>query len=234
MRVSCFVLACLLAGFAQAQEISFDAPSASRVEIEKNTQDNEQSQRIFGLIPMFDVTSQKHVPPLAASQKFRLFVKGTFDPFELLITGMGAGIAQANNDFAEYGQGGAGYGKRYGAALADSVSSGFFGGFLYPVLLKHDPRYFRRSEGKVAHRIGYALAQEFVCHTDNGGRSINFSKLLGAITASGISNAYYPPNDRGAGHTVNRAGFAMANGSIGNLLDEFWPDIRLKIFHKKD
>ena len=38
----------------------------------------------------------------------------------------------------------------------------FFSNFSYPVLLKEDPRYFRLGEGSLKHRIGYAIAQEFV------------------------------------------------------------------------
>jgi hypothetical protein len=45
--------------------------------------------------------------------------------------------------------------------------------------------------------IGYALAQEFVGKTDKGTRSFNYSNVLGALTAGGISNAYYPSADRG-------------------------------------
>ena len=60
----------------------------------------------------------------------------------------------------------------------------------------------------------------------------NFPNVLGAITAGGISNAYYPPNDRGFGLTMSRAGIALFYGSAGGLLDEFWPDIQRKVLHK--
>jgi hypothetical protein len=183
---------------------------------------------------MFDVTSRKDAPPLAPGQKFRLFVKGTLDPFQFVTVGIGAGVAQADNDFPEYGQGAAGYGKRYGAGLADAVSGGLFSAFLYPVMLRQDPRYFRSGEGPVTRRMIHALGQEFVCRTDSGTKTFNFSKVLGALTASGISNAYYPPDDRGFGATMNRTGVAMVNGSVGGLLDEFWPDIRRKVFRKKN
>ena len=37
------------------------------------------------------------------------------------MTGAVAGVQQANNDFKGYGQGAAGYGRRYGAAYGDAV-----------------------------------------------------------------------------------------------------------------
>ena len=57
--------------------------------------------------------------------------------------GTQAGISQAQNEFGEYGQGTAGYAKRYGATFTDSFDSNFFSNFSNPVLFKQDPRYFR-------------------------------------------------------------------------------------------
>ena len=234
-RGLCILLTLSLASTAVAQESAVpDAPSVTKQLQEEEAQKKEQSQRILGIIPMFDVTDREDAPPLDNKQKFRLFVRGTLDPFELVTVGIGAGVSHANNDFPEYGQGAAGFGKRFGAGVADGVSAGLFGGFVYPVLLKQDPRYFRLGEGPVARRVIHALGQEFVCRMDSGSRNFNFSKVLGAVTASGISNAYYPPSDRGLGATMNRTGVVLINGSVGGLLDEFWPDIRRKVFHKKD
>ena len=203
--------------------------SASQKQVEKQ----EQSRRVLGVVPQFSVTSRHDAPPMTTAEKFKLFVKSSTDPFVFVAVGLQAGLSQATDGFDDYGQGAAGYGKRYGAALADSTSSNFFANFAYPALLKEDPRYFRLGEGTFKHRMGYALAQEFVCHTDKGGRSFNFSNVLGAFTAGGISNLYYPPEDRGAGLTMSRSAIALAYGSAGGLISEFWPDIDKKLFQKK-
>lgn len=199
---------------------------------EKEIQKQEQSQRILGVVPQFGMTSRQNAPPLTTGQKFHLFLKSSFDPFEYAAAGFQAGLGQATNEFPGYGQGAAGYGKRYGASIADQVSSNFFANFFYPSLLKEDPRYFRLGEGTIKHRIFYSLAQEFVCHTDKGGRSFNWSNVLGAFTSGAISNAYYPSTDRGAGLTLSRSAVALAYGSAGGLVDEFWTDIQHKLFHK--
>ncbi len=206
--------------------------SPSTTEQEKEIQKKEQSQRILGVVPQFGVTSRKNPPPLTNGQKFRLFVKGAFDPFAFAAAGLEAGVGQATNDFPAYGQGAAGYGKRFGAALADQVSSSFFSTFAYPVLLKQDPRYFRLGEGSIKHRIFYSLAREFVCRNDHGKRSFNYSNVLGVFTAGGLSNAYYPESDRGFGLTMSRSAVSLVYGAAGNLIDEFWFDINEKLFHK--
>lgn len=227
--------------------------SQEKSKAEKEIERKEQSQRVLGVLPQFGVTSRKDAPPLAPREKFHLFVKSAFDPVTIGVVGLQAGLSQAQNEFPAYGQGAQGYGKRFGAAFADQVSSGFFSNYAYPVLLKEDPRYFRLGEGSFPSRAFYSIKQEFVCHTDKGGRMFHFSNVLGAFTSGAISNAYYPgrslarvipatatspaipvyyESDRGVGLTMSRAAIALGYGTMGGLFDEFWPDIHRKFFGK--
>jgi hypothetical protein len=201
-------------------------------EQERELQKKEQSNRILGVVPQFGVTRQ-NAAPLTPSQKFHLFAKSSFDPVAYGVAGLQAGLGQATNEFPGYGQGAAGYGKRYGASLADQVSSNFFANYAYPVLFKEDPRYFRLGQGSLKRRIVYSLEQEFVTRTDGGGRSFAFNNVLGAFTSGGLSNVYYPSTDRGLGLTMSRSVISLAYGSAGGLIDEFWTDIDRKLFHKK-
>ena len=228
-----FALFCAFsAQFAFAQQTSPSPPQSP--EQTKQAQQKEDSQRMLGVLPQFGVTNEKHPQPLMPRQKFRLFYRTAFDPVEFAVVGFEAGISQANDSFSGYGQGASGYGKRYGAAFADQVSSNFFTNFAYPVLLKQDPRYFRRGEGPVKRRIGHALAQEFIGHKDGGDATFNWPTALGALTAGSISNTYYPAEDRGFGLTMTRSGVALLYGSLGGLGSEFWPDISRKLHRHKE
>lgn len=228
-----------------------EAPKAKSEE-EKEIERKEQSQRALSVLPMFGVTNRLNAPPLTPGEKFHLFFKSAFDPATIATVGLQAGLSQAVNEFPGYGQGMPGYGKRFGASLADEVSNNFWSGFVYPTLLKEDPRYFRLAEGGFRRRLFYGVKQEFVCHTDKGGRSFHFSNVLGAFTSGAISNLYYPgktlirtipatatapaipvyENDRGLVLTISRAAIALGYGMAGGLFDEFWPDLRNK-FHKQ-
>ena len=222
-------------------------------EQEKSIERQEQSQRVMGVLPQFGVTSRQNASPLTQRQKFHLFVKSAFDPVTIGVVGMQAGLSQAENEFPAYGQGAEGYGKRYGAAFADQVSSGFWSNYAYPVLLKEDPRYFRLGEGSFTTRTFYSIKQEFVCHTDKGGRMFHFSNVLGAFTSGAISNIYYPgkslarvipatatspaipvyyESERGVTLTMSRAAIALGYGTAGGIFSEFWPDIHQKFFGK--
>jgi hypothetical protein len=217
------------------------APSNSKAEQEsqiqagheKQVEKKEQSERTLGIVPQFGTTDRMNARPLTSQQKFQLFARTSFDPVIVGIAAAQAGISQADGQFKGYGPGAEGYAKRFGAAFGDQVSSGFFGTFLYPTIFKQDPRYFRLGHGGFFRRFGYGLKQEVVCHTDSGGRAFNTSRVLGAFTSGGVSNAYYPSDDRGFGLTMSRSALAMAYAAGGNLLSEFWPDIRRKVFKSK-
>ena len=59
----------------------------------------------------------------APKDKFILFVQDTIDPVTFLGVGFDAGIDQAQNSDPTFGQGAAGYGKRFGADFAGEASS---------------------------------------------------------------------------------------------------------------
>ncbi len=183
---------------------------------------------------MFGMTNVKNAPPLSTKQKAELMARTMYDPFTFVAAGLTAGVGQASNSFASYGQGAQGYGKRYGAALADGADSNLWSNFIYPVIFKQDPRYFRVGEGPIKPRIYSAFKQEFVARKDSGGYAFHFSNVLGAFTAGTISNTYYPPSDRGVGLTVSRASIALGYGCLGDIFLEFWPDIEQKLFHKHE
>ncbi len=87
--------------------------------------------------------------PLTSTQKFKLFVDKTIAPSTWISAGFSAGEKQAFNTYPGYGQGWEGYGKRYGAAIANSASTNFLGTFLFPSLFHQDPPLLLQSTGNV-------------------------------------------------------------------------------------
>ena len=227
-----FILVSLCSIALRAQNSRPAAAPPAKSPDEQEIEKREQSQRVLGVIPNFGTTNRRDAPPLPPKAKFRLFYRSAFDPVELSVVGLQAGLSQANDEFPEYGQGAAGFGKRYGSTLADEVSSSFFSNYFYPVVLKEDPRYFRLGTGSIKRRIGYALYQEISCRTDKGGRSFAFNNVLGAFSSGGLSNLYYPRAERGFGLTMSRSAIAIGYSSLGGLVDEFYPDINHWLFHR--
>ena len=159
-----------------------DAPSVDQAPPPKSQTLEEEHPRLFWIFPTYNVASSKSPAPLTAHGKWRLFVKDKTDPFTFGWVAFEAGIAQANNDFPGYGQGAAGYGKRFGAGLADEVAGGFFGIFLFPSVLHQDPRYYRLGSGPFKKRLGHVLFRPVLTHKDSGGGQPSIG--LGPLAAS--------------------------------------------------
>jgi len=204
-----------------AQSISEVKVSLTPIEEAEAEIKDEEKQRVLGVIPNFYVTYNPAAAPLRPRQKFELAWKLTVDPVNFGVTAAVAGIQQAANSFSGYGQGAQGYGKRLGAAYADSVTSTFIGGAILPSLLKQDPRYFYKGTGSRHRRFFYALANSVICKGDNGHWQANYSAVLGSLAAGSISNLYYPESDRDATVTFENTLIAIGSTAASNILQEF-------------
>jgi hypothetical protein len=194
----------------------------SRIDVAEEQIRVEETQRVLGIVPNFYVTYTPNAVPLTPKQKFKLAWKSSVDPVTFLIVGASAGVEQAQNHFNGYGQGTEGYAKRFGAGYADTVSGIFIGGAILPSLLKQDPRFFYKATGSLRARFLYALAASVICKGDNGHWQPNYSNILGNLASGGISNLYYPDQDRnGAGLTFENGAIGVATGAVANLLQEF-------------
>ena len=182
-----------------------------------------------------NATSGMHYKPgavlctLEVKDKFKLFVADTVDPLTLLGVAFSAGLAQAENSDPQFGQGAQGYGKRFGAALADQASGYFFKDFAYPTLFFEDPRYYRLGHGKAGPRLLHAIEHSVLAHREDGSTMFNFSEWLGTVTAASLANLYHPGNRRGFSPTAERVGYAVGSDIGFDVLREFFPEIARKL-----
>ncbi len=214
-----------VAALAVAAAVTSVDVGLSRAEIAEVAEEQlkvEEKQRMLGVIPNFYVSYIPDAAPLNPKQKFKLAWKSVVDPVTIVLVGGTAGVEQAQNHFQEYGQGAQGYGKRFGANYADTVIGTFIGGAILPSLLKQDPRYFYKGTGSKAFRALYAIANAVICKGDNKRWQANYSGIVGSLAAGGISNLYYPEQDRnGAGLTFENAAIGIGETAITNLFQEF-------------
>jgi hypothetical protein len=183
---------------------------------------DQEKQRVFGVIPNFYVSYVPEAAPLTAKHKFELAWKSTSDPITFLGVGAIAGVDQAGHRWGAYGQGVQGYSKRFAATYADVLAGTFIGSAILPSLLKQDPRYFYKGKGTTRSRIFYALASSVICKGDNRRWQPNYSSIAGNLAAGGLSNLYYPANDRnGLGTVVTTALTRLAETAVANVFQEF-------------
>ena len=194
----------------------------SQVEIAQAQLNLEEKQRVLGVLPNYYVSYDHNAAPLTTKQKYQLAWRTEIDPVTFLMTGFVAGVEQADNTFAGYGQGSQGYGKRFGANYADGFVGTMIGGAILPSWFKQDPRYFYKGTGSIASRAGYAIANAVICKGDNGRWQPNYSAIVGGLAAGGISNLYYPASQRsGMEVSFENAAIGSAEGALENLIQEF-------------
>ena len=195
----------------------------TREEIAEQQIKVQEKQRLLGVVPNYYVSYVPDAEPLNTRQKFQLGWKFAFNPFSLAIAGFTAGIEQANNSYSGYGQGMEGYAKRLGATYADFVSGTFFGGVIFPALLKQDPRYFYKGTGSKKSRFFYAVANSVICRGDNGRWQPNYSNVLGSLAAGSLSNLYYPASDRnGVALTFENTLIGIGGSAASAVFQEFF------------
>jgi hypothetical protein len=171
--------------------------------------------------------------PLSAKGKFKLAVEDSFDPYAYVIAGAFAGFGQAKDDPKSWGEESWGpFAKRYAASFADQTIENVMTEAVVPSLLREDPRYFRLGTGGFFKRTGYAVSRIWVTQTDAGHRTFNFSEILGAGASAGISNIYYPQENRTMSANLSRWGVMVGEDTFFNMLKEYWPDIRRKILKR--
>jgi hypothetical protein len=250
IRFGAIVIATLLLALpalAQQNQAPAQQPASSQQQSQqgepgKDDQNKSQAEqtgtskdRLFFALPNFlTVENVGQIPPLTSGQKFKVVAQSSFDYVEFPWYGFLAGISQAQNSEPGYGQGAAGYGKRYGAAFADGTIENFWTSAILPSVLHQDPRFYQLGKGGFWHRTGYAVSRIFVTRSDSGQSQFNTSEILGSAISATISTySYHPEADRTLSNTASVWGTQIGYDTITIVVKEFWPDIRRKISRKK-
>jgi hypothetical protein len=213
-----------------------DAPQPQNQSKHANPEQNGQpvkpsKNHIFWVIPNYRADENTaEIKPLTPGAKFKIAFDDSFDPSAFLVAGVLAGLADAQNSYREYGDGAESLGKYYAASFADQAIGNMMTEAVFPIALRQDPRYFVKGRGGFWKRTGYAISREVITRGDDGRSQFNTSELAGNAVAAGISNAYAPAAERSFGKTTTKWGQQLGLDTFFNVLKEFWPDVRDKLF----
>jgi hypothetical protein len=166
------------------------------------------------------------IQPPTQAEKFRTFVDEARSPLIFGAAGINAGIMR-ETELGRLSSGRqASLTALYKGALIQKESSAFFGKYLYPALLKQDPRYHPSSSRSFLGRATYAASRLLITRNDSGKRTLNTSYFLGVLTSVAISTAYRPYWRRSTSATFKTFGSTIGSDAGINLLHEFGPGIR--------
>jgi hypothetical protein len=226
---------------ASAQESSSSQTAAAtqsdtvQAQREKAAQQikEQEKQRVLGVLPAFNTSYRSDAVSLTAKEKISLAFRSAVDPVTFGTAILVAGYGEAADSDSGFPWGAKGFGERAGAKYLDAFDGTMIGNGFLPALLHQDPRYFRLGHGSTSHRLFYAIATSVICKHDSTGKwEPNYSNVAGNIISGALSNFYYPSNDSGIGLTIGNGLIVTAEGTVGGVFQEFWPDISRKFLHK--
>jgi hypothetical protein len=219
---------------AKPADSDADKTPQSKADHSKADQEAPPDKRVLGVLPNYRTVNETGTyEPITVKQKLIIASKDSFDYPLVLLGAAFAGISQLENSDKSYHQGVEGFAKRLAANYADQALGNMMTEGFFPSMLHEDPRYRRigPSRGTKKYRAWYAVSRVMVTRTDSGGSRFNYSEWLGNATAVAISNTYHP-DERDATDNVEKLLEQVATDGISQILKEFWPDIKHKLFHK--
>ncbi len=215
------------------------ASSHGSVASASTTNDNpadlgRQTKRILFIVPNFHaVSAGTQLPPQSPQGKLMNATKDSFDYSSFIFVGALAGIAQAQNSTPEFHQGAAGYGRYYWHTFVDQTDENYFVEGFLPIVFRQDTRYYTLEQGSFLKRAFYSVSRAAITRTDAGAPTPNYSEVIGAGAAAGISNLYYPSRERTWTKTGQRWAFSVGLDVMSQVFREFWPDVNRNVFRVK-
>ena len=168
---------------------------------------------------------------LTLGDRFHIYVHSVTSLESVFEPAFAAGISQWSNEPPEWGQGAAGYGRRFGSGygrrfISQTIRFGF------AAVDGEDPRFRPLGEGGVWHRMRHAIVGTFVSQTESGSQMPAFSRFAGIYGAAFISNVWYPESRANSTHALERGSITLASSMGWNIVREFWPDMKRAFQHK--
>ena len=164
--------------------------------------------------------------PLSGKERWDLYLRDTFWSPGAFFRAAGPALgAHLGNEPPEWGQGTAGYSRRF---------ANRFGRFTLQksyeaagaALLQHEVRYRRSDRRGFLPRAAHALTANFVNYNASGRKTPHISRVGAALAAEFTGNLWMPAGHRDTSTAMRGVGMHLGISSAVNLVREFAPDLK--------
>jgi hypothetical protein len=177
--------------------------------------------------PSLPLSADAYVP-ITGLERVHWIVDGIVGPRSLGVGVLG-GIWQTGfNTPQEWGRTPSGFGKRYlereaDVAISNTIEAGL------GALWGEEPRYIPSGRRGLRPRVQYALKTAFLAQRRDGRLAPAWGRYAGNVFNNLIENSWLPPSATTPGETAIRSVEGMVTRMLGNLWEEFWPEVRKRI-----
>ncbi len=169
--------------------------------------------------------------PITGEGRVKWVVFSTVGPPSLVGGVISAGFGTLYNRPSEYGPHWEGFGKRYGIRLSGvSVSNTMEAGL--GALWGEDPRYFRAAGQPFKTRLSHVVKMTFLAHNREGRTMPAYARYVAIPGNNFLSNTWRADSEADAGHASLRTLLGFLGRMSGNAFDEFWPDVKGRVFRR--
>ncbi len=172
--------------------------------------------------------------PITGKERAEWVVKSTVGPEALVGELVGAGWdTLLDGPPKQYGTHWQGFGDRLGMSVAgNAVSNTMEAGI--GAAWGEDPRYFREGPASpFGHRLGHAAKMTFMAENRDGNEMLAYARFIAIPGSNFLSNAWRAPGDDSVDRATIRTGIGFAGRFGSNVFDEFWPDFKQRLFHRR-
>ncbi len=239
LTLACCLLIAAVGSAQQTQPSAVpDAPSSTPQSPVTQSQTAPSSNPLKSGVDFVQLLTRKSVVfpdlatdkgPLSSWDKFKLAANSSVSVATVGGVLLGAAYNQATDYPSGYGQGGSGFGKRFGSGMARASSDFMFGTFLIASVFHEDPRFYVKKDLSLKQAIKYSLVRVVVTRSDSGDRVVNLAGLLGPLAGEALSNTYWPKENRSVSDTLVRYVCDEGWKFGGNLMRQYWPQVNRKL-----
>lgn len=170
--------------------------------------------------------------PVTAGERLRWFAESTVGPATLVGGTISAGFGTLTNQPREYGTHWDGFGARYGMRLT-GISTGNAMEAGLGAIWGEDPRYYRAGGStRFGSRVGHIVKWTFVAPDRSGNLRPAYARFIATSGNNFLSNTWRESSEADVPHALERTGLGILGRMAGNAFNEFWPDVKQKVFHR--
>jgi hypothetical protein len=171
--------------------------------------------------------------PLTPRESLRWFTANTIDPSNLIGGVFDAGFGTAPNRPKEYGPHWGGFAKRYGIGMTRSTTGNAIEAGA-GLILREDPRYFRMPNRPFRARVRNVVRLAFAARAGNGSFGPAYARYMAVFGNNFLSNSWRVNSEANVHDALLRSAEGFGGVLASNACEEFWPDVKKWLFHKRN
>jgi hypothetical protein len=168
--------------------------------------------------------------PITPRQRLRWFITNTIGPPHLAGGIVVSAFGTALNRPKEYGPHWGGFADRYGMRMTGIVTGNAIEASV-GFLLREDPRYFRVQERPFKARIANVVRLTFVARRDDGNYGPAYARYMAVAGNNFLSNTWRVQSEANVQNALLRTAEGFAGRMAVNAFEEFWPNVKERVFH---